>query len=523
MATIRDLLADPRLGLRLVVDGDVDRPLRHVHVTEIADAASYLAGHELVLTTGLWRRQRVPAADFVASLAGKDVAGIGYGLLEGHEDVPIALIKACRSHGVPLVEVPVRTPFIAISQAFFERWSAQREHRLRRTMQVTADLLSAAVNSDTGEALDAVVRGLSEAVGEPVWISDKAGDVLAHAGDLPEPQFLRSMLAGLGPQPSAIDGWCLLPVDYEGRRDAVIGSSIDTADIEVRARFESVRPIVGLVLARQHAVRETERRLAGEVVSMVLGQQPDAAAARMPYYGLDPSLPLACMVASVEDRDHALGAAEDWLRHQQRPGVIALRGSELMVILGTGRMPPPPFADDEALLTPDGVKGLAIQLSAALRAHAVGVGSVSEGIEHLRRSLVQARNACELGKRRGDGAVVSHDLIASHELLLALQDRDVLEAFRDALLGPIQQYDSMHSSELLVTLRTFLDTGGRWQETAGRLHVHVNTLRHRIERIEDLTDRRLESTADRVDLWLALQAQANLSGGPREALVDARR
>jgi DNA-binding PucR family transcriptional regulator len=35
--------------------------------------------------------------------------------------------------------------------------------------------------------------------------------------------------------------------------------------------------------------------------------------------------------------------------------------------------------------------------------------------------------------------------------------------------------------------------------------VHVNTLRHRLERVETLTKRALDSTGDRVDLWLALQ------------------
>jgi len=120
-----------------------------------------------------------------------------------------------------------------------------------------------------------------------------------------------------------------------------------------------------------------------------------------------------------------------------------------------------------------------------------------------------------VGRRRGGGAVVSHELTGSHALLLALQDQDVLDAFRETLLAPMEDYDATHGGSLVETVRTFLETGGRWQETADLLHVHVNTLRNRLERVEALTGRRLDSTPDRVDLWLALQAASAGTTGTR--------
>jgi PucR family transcriptional regulator, purine catabolism regulatory protein len=55
-------------------------------------------------------------------------------------------------------------------------------------------------------------------------------------------------------------------------------------------------------------------------------------------------------------------------------------------------------------------------------------------------------------------------------------------------------------------LEAFISSGGRWAQTAEHLHVHVNTLRHRLARVEELTGRRLESADDRVDFHLALRA-----------------
>jgi len=44
-------------------------------------------------------------------------------------------------------------------------------------------------------------------------------------------------------------------------------------------------------------------------------------------------------------------------------------------------------------------------------------------------------------------------------------------------------------------------------ETARALHVHPNTLRHRLNRVEQLTGRDLGSMEDRVDLYIALRSR----------------
>lgn len=496
----RDLLEAPSLGLDLLVDGDLDREIRWVHVTELADASPYLVGDEFVLTAGIWRGRRHSAEGFVSALRSRDVAGIGYGLLVGDPGVPPAVVKACRENGVPLLVVPLTTPFVAISQWFVERLAADRERELRATLSLTSDLLSAAENTSAPAALASVARILRLSTGRDVWIADTMGQLLAHAGSLPDASARVWAAKQAAHGRCVIEGWAVEPVGTRSSPDAVIAvAATDSDDLEIRSRIDAARPVVGLVLARQRAVRESERRLAGEVVSLVLSRQVAAAAARMPYYELDPHAALLTFVCAVSDRDHALESAERWLASSHTDGVLALRGDELMLVVN-GR----PLQDPTAAVA------AATSLGRTVGAIAVGIGSVADDVNDLRRSIVQARQACELGRRRGAGAVVSHELTGSHVLLLALQDQDVLDAFRESLLAPMEDYDAKHGAVLVATLRAFLETGGRWQETAALLHVHVNTLRNRLERVEALTDRRLDSTPDRVDLWLALQASSRI-------------
>jgi purine catabolism regulator len=74
------------------------------------------------------------------------------------------------------------------------------------------------------------------------------------------------------------------------------------------------------------------------------------------------------------------------------------------------------------------------------------------------------------------------------------------------VLGPLLAYDEDKRSHLVDSLRAFLEENRSWQRASRRLQVHKQTLVYRIERVEQLTGRQLDSTADVAELWLAIQA-----------------
>jgi hypothetical protein len=145
-----------------------------------------------------------------------------------------------------------------------------------------------------------------------------------------------------------------------------------------------------------------------------------------------------------------------------------------------------------------------------------GVSAPAAGVAALISALHEAESARRLAvMRAGTGAppghapatvsVVTSDEVASHELLLASVSGSVLRSFRQRLLGPLQAYDERHHAELLPTLRQFLACSGSWNACAASMYVHVNTVRYRIRRIEELTGRDLSRLDDQVDFFLALR------------------
>ncbi|MEE1773040.1 PucR family transcriptional regulator ligand-binding domain-containing protein [Streptomyces sp. JV185] len=136
----------------------------------------------------------------------------------------------------------------------------------------------------------------------------------------------------------------------------------------------------------------------------------------------------------------------------------------------------------------------------------LGVSAAVHSPEGLRGALEEARHARRVAAARpGRVCAAGHHELASHVLLLPFVPDDVRRAFTARLLDPLRDYDRRHRAELIPTLEAFLDCDGSWTRCATRLHLHVNTLRYRVGRIEQLTGRDLSRLEDKLDFFLALR------------------
>ncbi|MFD6991835.1 PucR family transcriptional regulator [Streptomyces sp. NPDC059943] len=136
----------------------------------------------------------------------------------------------------------------------------------------------------------------------------------------------------------------------------------------------------------------------------------------------------------------------------------------------------------------------------------LGVSAAVHSAEGLRGALEEARHARRVAAARpGRVCAAGHHELASHVLLLPFVPDDVRRAFTARLLDPVREYDRRHRAELVPTLEAFLDCDGSWTRCAARLHLHVNTLRYRVGRIEQLTGRDLSRLEDKLDFFLALR------------------
>src|SRR3954451_7273250 len=342
MLTLRDLLSD--LDVRPAAgDGGLDAPVRWVHISELEDPTPWLSGGELLLTTGMQLTDPEHQRAYVQRLAGHELAGLGLGTGFAHETMPAGLRDAAEELGFPLFEVPYELPFIAITEKAFTHLVNEQYAVLRRAL-TAHERLERIVLSERG--LDGVVTALSSLIAGPAIVFDGRGEVLAARGveetvvsqvgaELRERIRARAR-RGFAPG-GDLEGRALaLPVARAAGADEaapqawLVAAKQDGALGEFdRLTLHQAVTIVALELLRRRMADDTERRLAGDVLSaLVAGELAGAALARrLEPFGLRERLGMLVL----EPPRAVKVAAEDALARAAREEVPAA------LVAGTGR------------------------------------------------------------------------------------------------------------------------------------------------------------------------------------------
>ncbi|WP_328941950.1 PucR family transcriptional regulator ligand-binding domain-containing protein [Streptomyces sp. NBC_00250] len=561
---LRALLENDALGLRLLGGEDeLDRTVRGVMTTDLKDPSRYLSGGELVLTGLAWLREPADAEPFARILASAGVAALAAGEAE-LGDIPDDLVEACSRHRLPLFAVNESVAFATITEHVVRQVSGERAGDLAAVVDRHRRLMT---SGPAGGGPEVVLDLLGSDLDLRAWVLSPTGRQIAGAGE-PLPASLAATLAGehlaatrtgrRGPHRLSTGGtaYSLFPIRNTGRgaapasrdvRETVLSDWLLAVEADAgdwpAARLDLLQGVTQLIAVerdRRDAARTVRRRLAQEVLELVqTGAAPAEIAARLrvaapvllPGLGTAPHWQV--VVARVEWEQEAgqsspvdAGPVAQALLEEilVDPATVGAESADRIAVAHSGdeaialvplAAGPLPDSEDEGPATALGLHADA--LLAAVRAPlsagladdgrlTLGVSAAVHSAEGLRGALEEARHARRVAAARpGRVCAAGHHELASHVLLLPFVPDDVRRAFTARLLDPLRDYDRRHRAELIPTLEAFLDCDGSWTRCATRLHLHVNTLRYRVGRIEQLTGRDLSRLEDKLDFFLALR------------------
>ncbi len=518
MLTVRDLVDE--MGLELLTGEDAaEAPVRWVHISELPDPTPWLSGGEMILTTGLQLTTPKRQRELARLLCDHHLAGIGFGVGFAHDKVPEPLLEEARTVGLPVFEIPYELPFIAITEKAFGRLVNEQYEVLQRGIAIHKRLERLVLEE---RGLDELVGAVSAAIGGVVMVLDARGETLAEktfrrrvsdaAVDAVRVR-IRDRSGPGGKRPSGdfapehpeIAGRALvLPISTRGRGapQAWLVASRDAGslgDFE-RLILQQAATVVALELMRQRVMRDTERRLAGDVLAQALtGRLAESEIeSRLRPFGIGEQA--AVLVFDCDDPGACEPELEAALLEQGLGALVASRERLLCAVVdAAGGLDPVELARAMRAALVEGHGGDGVR-AATSRVAAIGM---------LRRSFHEARCALEATALSNGAApeVASHEDLGAFRLLLAVQDDDALRVYTESVLGPLEDGGGEYGDELLRSLEAFIEQNGQWEKAARQLYCHRHTLRYRIKRIEELTGRDLKSARDRIELWLALRAR----------------
>ncbi|MER5693499.1 PucR family transcriptional regulator [Streptomyces mirabilis] len=537
-------------ALKLTVRAGEDRldvPVRWAHVSELADPVPYMEGGELLLITALQLDAEDPDVmrRYVKRLVGAGVVGLGFAVGVNYDEIPKALVDAAEEEGLPLLEVPRRTPFLAISKAVSAAIAADQYRAVTAGFAAQRELTKQALN-DGPEGLLSALAGQVDG-----WAAlyDASGAVVATAPEwagrraariTPDVERLRERPA---PASSVVGGEDRVELHSLGtgrrpRAALAVGTAAALGTAE-RYAVHSAIALLTLTTERSRSLHAAEQRIGAAVLRMLLAGQPEhARTVAGDLYGelLDAPfrLILAESASASAARAHADGHARVATAKPSKAPVVvpdptngdplgglaeivesaAARSGESVLVVPDGERLVVLAVDGGAAVTACGEYAAALDAARiASREQPVGdedelvVGlSAPAGPIAAAAAYKQAEQALSVARRRGR-SLVEHEELAAGSVLPLLAD-DAVRAFADGLLRPLNEHDATGRGDLVASLRAWLSRHGQWDAAAADLGVHRHTLRYRMRRVEEILGRSLDDPDVRMELWLALKATA---------------
>ncbi len=516
-ATVRRLLDNAALHLELLAaefelpSGTLDTAVAWVHSSDLPDPTPFLSEDVVLLTTGT----QFGTADgddaaayeaYVSRLREHAVAALGFGTDVVREGTPDSLVDACRKFGLPLFEVPYRTPFIAIARLAADITAEDAYARNNWALSAQRAIALAALRPD---GLSATLAELSRQLNHWVALFDAAGSLdrmfptdAVSAPTLDAVRREAARLLGRAQRSSSTvvlagESITLQTLGGRGRLRGILAFGHEHGPDQASEQVvTSVIALAGLALEQNHALDRVRANLRRGLWRLLLSGDVNLVneLSREEWGGL-PAEPFVVALANAPAQ-----RLESIVEHL-----------ELHAESSTSRL--------FYAVTDDGIvfcaeRGHAIfgDLAANFSLH-LGL-SASTTYADLNRALRQAERA-HLSAVRSGAEVVDFQSVSGQGVLATMVGADAAEVGR-SVLAPLLAHDAKNGTGLVATVRTWLEANGEFEATGRALGLHRHTVRARIVEAEQLLGQDLGRFRARADLWAALLAVDSYDGGARD-------
>ncbi|MEM8504934.1 MAG: PucR family transcriptional regulator ligand-binding domain-containing protein [Cyanobacteria bacterium P01_D01_bin.1] len=556
MLTVRDALNLPALTRAQLVAGraGLSRQIQWVQTVDDANARyDWQRPGVLLLTTGAGLRQKPELqSTLIRTLDQQNFCGLVISTGHYFERIPPTLTEQADALSFPLIETPPDLLFIQIAEGILPRLVNQQYDLQQRSAQFNQQLTNLVLQ---GAGLSELIQTLSVLLHRSVVLESPQFQILAAAqqGEVDEarahcvktgqtkPELVEQLsklniyarlqqtlkplwiepMPALGMSMSRIVTPIVVQREVHGYIWIVADQTPLTPLDEVALNHGAM--VAALMLFKDRAVQQAAIALQGDFFARLLAGEADSAALREIAKQIDYRLECAHQVWMI--RGQAMTAVNhmpleesirQWLAQAQpqpfllfpRDGVAARPENHYWV------------AVVECQTTEQG-HDQATAMASALASGApvlIGLGDVSSPALSpvssttgqtvtLQRSYEQAQEAMQiavaLGQRQGTRPFYTLGVL---HWLYQLSSEDRAANFYLHYLDTIRTYDLKRSGDLLLTLESYLDSGSSIGETAAALHIHRNTLLHRLERIESLCQVNLKDAMTRLNFYVAIKS-----------------
>lgn len=381
-----------------------------------------------------------------------------------------------------------------------------------------------------GKGLEGLAKAMADISGEGILIQDKRGRILAEHPS----SALLTIWEDVARQIGSLQS---LPETLLDRKRAGSQPSIVTQEIpgglarlvapivvgEVARGYLSLVGVVGeldaldhlvaeqgalvsaVEMARAKAVREAEKRIKGDLLTVLLQEDLTPRDARLWAQAVELDLTKAHLALrfawhapSPPSRRRLETIINGEVSRLGLKTILSPMGTEVVCFCEvTSSILRPEIALEFAQTVLD--QGIREYPQSPIRC---GVGNLAEELSSWRTSFRQAGQALEMARRFEERRPLYFPDLSVYRLLFQFEQYPELIAFQEEILGPLLAYEG--GRELIQTLEAYFEHNGNLTQSAEALFIHRNTLIYRLERIAEIADLDLDKPETRLAVQLAL-------------------
>jgi purine catabolism regulator len=503
---LRDLLGHEELGLKLLTGGPeaLDRRVAGAHAIEIEQPTTWLEPDWIMLTTGARLRRSIGAQrGLIAELDGSRAAALGFGVEVVFRTVPSTLLDEARARGFPLFSIPLRTPFRDVISTINRALLSSDLRTLQRVSSMQLYLMDALGEEDPQQA---VVERLAAFLDATVVLFAADGVVSASTGEAPASEIWLQVTS----RPATVvefgvsEGHVLAtPVSIGGTPAgwlAVVSRRASSSPRLARQAARATAPVLAALSRIYSLTREQQQAVRSALLDEMLKPHSPrdraAIAARAAALGVDFTIP--ARVVLISRRPGAARArAQDGLG--EAFGELTEGGAARLVARRPGAV--------TALLQapPDDLRADLDGLIKRLPDLVVGIGRPASDIDEVQESQRDAAIAVQRLDVSAGRRILDFDDFDLVTLMISEAQRARIQPKVDEILGAL-------SAGLHEAVAAYFAHDLDIMSAAQAMHIHHNTLRYRLGRVEEALGRPLKDPGTIAALYIAFSAGRSADG-----------
>ncbi|KJS20787.1 MAG: hypothetical protein VR72_13525 [Clostridiaceae bacterium BRH_c20a] len=526
--TVRELLNLQVLKNSEVLagNGGLDRQVSNVTFFDAPDAINWVKGNELVVTTMYPFRDTVSQKLLVEELAKKGASALGIKLKRYIDALPAEILEIAERHSLPILSIPYECAWVDLINPIMAEILNRQLVKLETSERIHKSFVEEVLQDGQ---LNSIAKTLHNLIKKPITIFELFSFTSTTYPDLKaDTDIVLTELLNQQEKYSKFIAYkleklikdCVLfvvPIRIAQKTEGyvVVWESNSLSEIDIIA-VEHAATVSALQIQKLKSVSETRRRFKDDLINILLRGEESIGynlKKRAQELGWKLGVNNIILVVNVSGINHG---GQNWAQLQNLYELVSrfmIKGRLDSIPLGVDRSDRIViiFSWEEQEKIPVVITDFAEKLKKAIREKnfdfkiGIGIGSCKQKLDNIPESFEEACIAAKVSLlSEKDIESNEYGKIGVYKVISELLNSQKAERIVSEILQPIISHDQAYNINLLETLEVFLKQDCNFRSTSKCLYIHHNTVRYRINLIEELCKINLRDPNDKLNVHLAI-------------------